>query len=85
MDDVKLENCRLFHTGLAFEKCSNIDAEIINEIDSVKNPISGKIHANQIKTLIIDPEKVDPNATEIISDLQVIEKINSSDKNQEAK
>ena len=85
MDEVKLENCRMLHTGLAFEKCSNIEAEIISEIDSVKNPVSGKIHAHQIKTLIIDPEKVNPTATKIISDLPIVKKINSSDTNQEAK
>ncbi|MBP2057862.1 hypothetical protein J2Z60_001034 [Lactobacillus colini] len=85
INDLKLENCQLLHTGLAFEKCSKIKAEITNEVDSIKNPISGKIHAHRIKTIIIDPEKVDPQATQIISDLPVFERIDHSDTNQEAK
>lgn len=60
MNHVTLENCILNQTTLAFEKCSNINATIDSKITSVKNPISGVIKAKEIDTLIIDPNKVDP-------------------------
>ena len=66
MDNVKLVNCRLLNTDLCFELCSNIDAEIVTIIDSVKNPISGKIVAKGIKELIMDEKYIDPSKTEII-------------------
>lgn len=54
MDNVKLVNCSLEGTTLSFEYCSNIDAEVNDVIDSVKNPISGHIFAKGIKELILD-------------------------------
>lgn len=60
-----MKHCRLIKTTLAFEYSSAIDAEIINTIDSVKNPTSGQITAAQIKQLILDPTKIDPKATTI--------------------
>jgi hypothetical protein len=36
-------------------------------IDSVKNPISGKIVAKGIKELIMDEKYIDPSKTEIIT------------------
>ena len=46
MDNLKMENCRLLNTNLAFEYAT-VDAQIDSKIDSVKNPISGKIRAKQ--------------------------------------
>lgn len=54
IDNIKLVNCTLLNTNLSFELCSNIDAEIISKIDSVKNPLSGKIKAKEIGELIQD-------------------------------
>jgi len=65
MDDVTLENCTLLNTDLAFEYCRNIDADIVSTIDSVKNPISGKIHAQAIGQIIMDDPEIDPHQTVI--------------------
>ena len=67
MDGVKLVNCKLLNTDLAFEY-STVDAEVTSEIDSVKNPISGKIRAAAIRELILEPTKIDPERTEIITE-----------------
>ena len=50
---------------LSFELCSNIEANITTHIDSVKNPISGHIHAKGIDELIIDDNMVDRTKTVI--------------------
>ena len=54
IDNIKLVNCKLLNTNLAFELCSNIDAEILSKIDSVKNPLSGHITAQSIGEIIQD-------------------------------
>ena len=51
---LKMINCKLLDTNLCFEYCEDIDADIIDEIDSVKNPISGVIRCPSVKELIID-------------------------------
>ena len=56
---LKMINCRLLDTDLSFEYCENIDADIIDEIVSVKNPTSGVIKAKAIKELIIDDHSRD--------------------------
>ncbi len=68
MDHVTLENCTLLNTDLAFEYCSNIDADVISTIDSVKNPISGKIHAQGIQQIIMDDPEIDATKTIISVD-----------------
>ncbi len=68
MENVKLVNCKLIDTDLCFEFCSNIDADIVTSIDSVKNPYSGRIHAYEIKELIMDEKYIDPSKTEIVVD-----------------
>ena len=64
MDNVTLRNCRLNNTDLCFEYCT-VDAEIISGVDSVKNPISGRIVAKSIGEVILEPEYVDITKTEI--------------------
>ncbi len=64
MKDVKLINCKLLNTDLAFE-FSTVDASVTTEIDSVKNPISGRIHAKAIRELILDEKLIAPEKTEI--------------------
>ncbi len=65
MKNVKLVNCKVMNTNLAFEY-STVDAEITTSIDSVKNPLGGKITCRGIKEIIFDDSNVDRNATEII-------------------
>lgn len=53
MQNLVMKNCRLINTTLAFE-FSDVQAEIIGKIDSVKNPLSGKIIAHEIGEIILD-------------------------------
>lgn len=65
MENLRLENCVLENTDLAFE-FSTVDATVNSKIDSVKNVISGKIVAQQIGEIIMQEEFVVPSKTEII-------------------
>ncbi len=67
MDGVKLVNCKLLNTDLAFE-FSSVDAEVTTEIDSVKNPAMGKIRAKAIREIILEPTQIDPEKTEIVTE-----------------
>ncbi len=64
IENLKMINCKLMNTDLAFE-LSTVDAEINSNVISVKNPISGKIHAKKIGEIILDEEMIDPEKTEI--------------------
>ena len=66
MKNVKLVRCKLLDTDLSFEYCEDIDAEILSEVESIKNPISGKIKVAGVKELIFDDPNIDRNKTEII-------------------
>lgn len=65
MQDLTMRGCKLNNTDLCFEYCT-VDAEIDSYIISVKNPISGRIVADSIGEIIMDPECVDVTKTEII-------------------
>ena len=65
IDGLVMRNCRLINTTLAFEY-STVDADICGKVDSVLNPRSGIIRADHIDELIIEKDKVDPEATKII-------------------
>lgn len=66
MDNVKMINCELINSDLCFEYCSHLDVKVNNIIDSIKNPISGRIECKGVKELIMESDKVDPSKTEII-------------------
>ena len=66
MKNVKLVNCKLLNTNLSFEFVSDIDATINSKIDSVKNPISGKIEALSIGEIILDETYISKDKTKII-------------------
>lgn len=65
IENLKMINCKLMNTSLAFEY-SSVEATIDSHIDSVKNPKSGKIVANSIGELIMDDAKINPANTSII-------------------
>lgn len=67
IENLVMRSCRLINTTLAFEY-ADADAEVTGKIDSVFNPSSGKISADRIDTLIIQPERTDPEKTEIVCD-----------------
>ena len=64
MDNVVMRGCKLINTDLCFEYCT-VDAEIESHIDSVKNPISGRIVAESIGEIIHEEGIVDVTKTEI--------------------
>lgn len=66
VEDLVLRNCRLLNTTLTFEY-STVDAEIVGRVDSVKNPTSGRIVADEIGELILESERIDPAKTEILT------------------
>ena len=65
IDDLKLINCTLDNTTLAFEY-SNVDCEINSKVGSIKNPSSGTIICKGYDELIMEEDKVDINKTKII-------------------
>ncbi len=53
--NLKLINCEMIDTDLAFEK-SEVEAVITTKVDSIKNPLAGRIYAPEVGELIIDDE-----------------------------
>lgn len=84
IDHLTIKNSALIHTDLAFEYVSHLDAEVNSTIQSVKNPISGRLQAPEIETLIMDAQKIDPRATTIACP-RIDRRLTHSDQNQEAK
>lgn len=74
IENLVMKNCRLLNTTLAFEY-STVDAEIHGKIDSIMNPTSGIIRADEIGELIMDKIKVDPAQTKIICSSVKSEKV----------
>ncbi|AYE37905.1 DUF3737 family protein [Companilactobacillus zhachilii] len=65
IDGLKMVNCKVLRTDLAFEYCSNIDADITTNVMSIKNPINGVIKVESVGKIIFDDPEIDPNATNI--------------------
>ncbi|MQS76363.1 DUF3737 family protein [Companilactobacillus halodurans] len=65
IDNLKMVNCKVLRTDLAFEYCSNIDAEITTNVMSIKNPISGTIKVKSVDDVIFDDPEIDSDQTEI--------------------
>ena len=70
MDGIKLVNCKVLRTDLAFEYCKNIDAKITTHVMSIKSPISGRIHVPSVGQIILDDPEIDHSQTTIIQDEQ---------------
>lgn len=67
-ENLVLENCEMIDTDLGFEY-STVHADIINIVDSVKNPISGVIKAKGIRQLILDDPTLNYSNTKIITEV----------------
>ncbi|MCQ2428387.1 MAG: DUF3737 family protein [Clostridia bacterium] len=65
IDNLVMKNCRLIDTTFAFEY-SNVNAEIVGKAESVFNPASGRIKADEIGELILESDRIDPSKTEIV-------------------
>ena len=64
-ENLKMENCRVINTDLAFEY-STVKASLTGKIESIKNPSGGIIKAEDIGEIISEPDKIDPGKTKII-------------------
>lgn len=53
--NLKMINCQMIDADLSFEK-SEVDATILTEVISIKNPKSGKIYVPGVKEIIMDDE-----------------------------
>ena len=63
---LKMVNCKLINTDLCFEFCSDLDIELTEPVDSIKNPTSGVIKAPKIKELILEDKYVDKDKIKIL-------------------
>lgn len=54
--NLKLIDCEMIHTDLAFEK-SQVEAVITTKVDSIKNPLSGRIRVPELGELIMDDQE----------------------------
>ncbi|CZQ89708.1 pectin lyase fold/virulence factor [Trichococcus palustris] len=62
MEDLKMENCTIINTDLAFEY-STVDVQATTTIDSIKNPISGTITAAGVGEWILDDPEIAADKT----------------------
>lgn len=60
-----LKNCIMEKTDLAFER-STVDAEVQGKIESIKNPLGGKIIADCIGKVIMKDSVADASKTQIL-------------------
>lgn len=65
IENLIMRGCVSVDTTLAYEY-SSVDAEMLSDMQSVKNPLSGRIKAKDIKELIMDEKFIDPTKTQII-------------------
>lgn len=65
VENLKIRDSEVINTDLAFEY-STVDVEITTIIDSIKNPISGRIKAKAINKVIMNDKEINPKNTEII-------------------
>lgn len=64
VDNLVMQNCKMLNSTLAFEY-SSVQAELQGQVDSVINPRSGRIKADAIGQLIIEPDVADATKTVI--------------------
>lgn len=55
--NLKLINCKMVNTDLSFEK-SDVEAEVVSDVISIKNPLHGTIKVKSVGEIIMD----DPDA-----------------------
>ena len=67
IEGLTLKNCIVRNTDLAFEYCSDINAEITSPVLSIKNPMNGYISAPRIDEIIFDDPHIDSSATTIVT------------------
>lgn len=68
--NLELINCTMKETDLAFEY-SDVKAEIVGHVDSIKNPMSGRIVVDSVGEMIVDSDFVPVNGDVVIRDQKV--------------
>lgn len=66
IENLRMEDCRTERTTLALEYTTG-DVEIRGGIDSILNPTACRIRADRIGTLTLDPTRIDPAQSQILS------------------
>ena len=56
LQNLKLIDCKMIDADLSFEK-SDVDATLIGDIVSIKNPRSGTIRVDKVGEIIMDDEE----------------------------
>ena len=69
-ENLKLINCSMEQTDLSFEY-SNVEADIIGHIDSIKNPLSGNIYCDSVGETICENSVKECKGKIIIKDKKV--------------
>lgn len=64
VENLTLVDCKLLNTTRALEY-STVDAQIVGGVDSIVNPLGGRIVADSIGTLTLDERFVDPAKTTV--------------------
>ena len=72
IDNLVMKDCRLLNTTLAFEY-STVDVTAYSSIDSIKNPVSGRIAAKDIGEIIFDDPEIDREKTIIKTGREALE------------
>ena len=62
---LKLINCQLKNADLCFEN-SEVNATIIGSVESIKNPLKGKIFVDEVKDIILEDYINEPKAKIIV-------------------
>ena len=65
MENLIMEDCKIYDTTLAFEY-SSVNAKILTSVDSIKNPLSGKIICKSVDEIILDDDDIDHTQCQII-------------------
>ena len=65
-ENLILENCEMIDTDFSFEY-STVQAEIVNTVKSIKNPLSGTIRVEDVEDFILDDENLDFENVQIIT------------------
>lgn len=67
VENLVIRNSKIINTDLSFEY-STVEADITTKVDSVKNPMGGRIHAKSIDDLIMDDKDICSLNTKILVD-----------------
>lgn len=65
VENLVLNDCKIINSDLIFEY-STVNASIISKVNSIKNPICGKIFVEDVENIILDDEDIDNKKIDIV-------------------